>query len=180
MTASAIGISNLFGLFQILGKAIRAILGQKVEVRGSVSVQGNLSVSIEVGPELENLIRSLTEVRQPSEEPTEVFQRALQGLIKGHEKKLAALAELDVADVTLGTEAIWHAVAVPEDMQAIIVRYVRLYTMTPSPENVVEDPLFQLLPPTLTAALQRESSSSDENDQPLTAEFGMPIIRPNF
>lgn len=174
MNVSPIGIKNLFEFLGMMGNAIRNLLGQKVEVKGGV----NVSLTIQLAPELENLIRDIVAARGSVEEPRMFFQHALLELIEGNEPKFRTLSQLNVTDVTLGTEAILqHVASVPDNMSDIFVRYVKLYILTPSPDEVSDR---DALPVALTEALESAVNSTDENVQSLAERFNLPVVRPRF
>lgn len=174
MNTSAIGIQNLFDLFGKLGTVIRNLFGQKVEVKGGMKVM----LTLDLGAALEGLIRDIIAERKANDDPVEFFKHAVEELIKGNEQRLASLSQLNVADVTLGTEAIWNADAVPNDMRDIFVRYINLYTLAASPDEVADS---HLLPPVVTDALQSWHDRVEDGSKTLVDEYGKGhIVPPRF
>jgi len=173
MIVSAIGIKNLFEFLGTMGTTIRNLLGQnKLTVNGGVEVK----LTVQLAPELEELIKDIITSRNSTDDPPVFFRNAVQELIKGSEEKFRTLSQLNVTDVTLGTEAI-YADSVPEEMAEVFVQYARLYILTPSPDEVFDQ---ERLPPALTEVFETLHSSQDENDQPLTVKFGTGKVRPHF
>jgi hypothetical protein len=171
VNVSTIGIQNLFDLFGTLGKAIRSLFGQKLEIKGGV----NVSLTIELGTVLEGLIRDIITDKESDVEPIEFFTHAVQDLVKDDEKKFIALSQLKVADVTLGTEAIWNADSVPDDMREIFVRYVNLNTLAASPDEVSDS---KLLPTMVTDVLRSWHTSTANGGQTLAEKYGHGKIVP--
>lgn len=165
MTTSPIGIQNLFDLFGTLGKAIRSLFGQKIKMEGGVKV----TLTFDLGEALEGLIREIIAERGSGDEPIEFFKRAVHELVQGDEQRYIALCQLNVAEVTLGTEAIWNAEVVPNDMRDIFARYINHYTLAASPDEVSPS---KLLPPMVTDALQAWRDGEDDTRQTLVDKYG--------
>ncbi|HET9980236.1 MAG TPA: hypothetical protein VFQ32_07320, partial [Ktedonobacterales bacterium] len=110
-----------------------------------------------------------------TDEPAALFQRAIEEMIANHKRQLQALMQLNVADITLGMEAFWHAKAIPPELGDIFVRYAKRYIVPHSPDAIAAR---ELIPPAIKDAFESAISDPDENDLPLSEQFpDVPKVR---
>ena len=159
-------IKNLFSFLGTVGEVIRTILGQKVDV------------TIHLAPlpvQLEDLVRDVLVTKDLMDEPAAFLQHTIEEMIRNNRKQLQALMQLDVADITLGTEAFWHADSIPDDLGEVFMRYAKRYIVPHSPDVVAAR---ELIPPAIRDAFDSALSDRDESSLPLYEEFpDVPIIR---
>lgn len=177
MTATGVSIPRLFEFLGVVGKTIRAIVGQSKEVK--VSGRGRVTIVLELGPHLEGIIRELLAREGEHEEPAAYWYQATRELISHDEHKFRTLSQLDISDTTIGTEAIMQrADTVPEAMTRVAVRYVEQYVLTPADDETSN---WQLPAPSLADTLQTAiRSASEESAFSLTDRLGGPRVRPRF
>lgn len=175
MNPTIAGVQRLFEYVGNVGQWIRQHLIQetKVDVAGKVDVK----VVLDLGPQLEGVIRDILTFQGIPEDPATFWARATRDLVRREERKFKALHQLGVSDITLGTEAITQrADAVPEEIQQVTVRYVERYVFADTSVAVSD---WALPPSPLADMLETAERNMTKGDtSSLTGRLGVSPERP--
>lgn len=174
MNPTIAGIQALFEFVSNVGRWVGHHLSQtaKVDFKG----KGEIKIVVDLGPQLESVIRDLLLTENSREDPTAFWAHATRELIRGNEPKFRTLQELGVGDLTLGIEAMAQPSAVvPKDIERVMVGYVERYVLA---DGTSEAGGWELPASPLSEALETVSRNVSGSDAGSYMErLGAPPVR---